>query len=123
MTPVVVSSFDLWHTIGSDKKTQFLTTLLKDLGIRGILTILRVRQTLGSIDIFPPGLNTIILEFNHPHSQTKYLTVGARALSKHCKRCSSGFWGDDKVSYLLIHDIPSCQYILRVPITLKTNVP
>jgi hypothetical protein len=34
--------------------------------------------------------------FNLPNIEGKPLSVGARALSKHCIRCKDGWWGDDR---------------------------
>ena len=88
---------------------QLLLTLVKDLllnvGARGILTMLGHRKTAGSQDICWPPIYELKDSFNRPHTvlteeqkaarknPPSKLTVGARALTKHCHRSSEGFWG------------------------------
>ena len=66
--------------------------------VRGLLTLLRVRKTKGSIDHFPPSIRELVAAFNLPNTPSKPLTTGARALSKHCIRSKDGWWGDDRGS-------------------------
>ena len=63
------------------------------------------RKTAGSQDISWPSLFELKESFNRPHTvlteeqkqkqknPASKLTVGARALTKHCHRSSEGFWG------------------------------
>ena len=69
-----------------------LSEVLSFLGQRGILDLLGLRRTLGSVDMFPPPLSVIWKAFNRKHSPKSILTAGARALSKHCHRDNSVKW-------------------------------
>ena len=63
------------------------------------------RKTPGSQDICWPAMYELKESFNRPHTilteeqkqsrknPPSKLTVGARALTKHCHRSSEGFWG------------------------------
>jgi len=66
--------------------------------IAELLVLLGERITLGSSkDILPPSLNDCIKAYIevHPKDKKGGLTVGARALSKHCHRDQTNkFWGD-----------------------------
>lgn len=75
--------------------------LLDELGEWGTLSLLKCRHTAGSVPLAPPDLSDLLAAFCAPHSgtnrdgkRTSVLTVGARALSKHCHRSASGFWGE-----------------------------
>jgi len=66
--------------------------VMKALTQRDILTLLRLRNTDGSISHRLPPTRTQLLEaFNRLHKATVRLTVGARALCKHAVRCT--WWG------------------------------
>lgn len=86
--------------------------VLTQIGVRGILTLLHVRKTAGSIDYFPPTKAQLLASFNDTHmssvtveqasnkgsgsksskKSTSMLTVGARALAKHCHRSVTDQW-------------------------------
>jgi hypothetical protein len=71
--------------------------LLRALGERGIRTLLGLRTTRGSLgDALPPGVGEMVASFRTRHSldSAAMLTVGARALAKHCRRAADGWWGD-----------------------------
>lgn len=107
--------FQLFETLAGQGQNeqaadeQLLLTLVKDLLLnlspRGLLTMLGFRKTAGSQDICWPAMFELKDSFNRPHTvlteeqkQTRKnpaskLTVGARALTKHCNRSSEGFWG------------------------------
>ncbi|KAL0479265.1 hypothetical protein AKO1_008089, partial [Acrasis kona] len=71
---------------------QELSPFLSTIGFRGILTMLKQRKTPGSIDYFLPSRQQLINSFNVMHN--KDLSVGGRALDKHCKRSvTDNFWG------------------------------
>ena len=67
--------------------------------------MLGFRKTAGSQDICWPAIFELKESFNQPHTvltdeqkqkrknPPSKLTVGARALTKHCHRSSEGFWG------------------------------
>ena len=83
-----------WTEISDDEKAHQLTSVLTLLGIRGLLDLLNIRHTQGSVEIFPPPMSTLIASFDEKHKPNSHLTVGARALSKHCHRdVSSEWWG------------------------------
>ena len=83
-----------WTDLTVEQKNVLLRSLLRLLGARGLLDLLNIRQTLGSVDVFPPPLKVLIMSFNKKHKPNSSLTVGARALSKHCHRdTTSGWWG------------------------------
>ncbi|KAI9914625.1 hypothetical protein PsorP6_008513 [Peronosclerospora sorghi] len=65
-------------------------------GSRGILTLLGFQQTRGSQNLAPLTLRQCLTAFTQRHTRQEPLTVGARAYSKHCVRCSSGWWGELK---------------------------
>lgn len=70
--------------------------LLAVLGHRGVGTLLGLRATVGSVFVVPPDRDSLRLAFRQRHrpASASTLTVGARALAKHCHRCSAGWWGD-----------------------------
>jgi hypothetical protein len=90
-----------------------LRNLLQHLGIRGLMTMLGMRKTVGSQDLPWPQSSVLLLNFNKLNTilcksfsinflaeeelkRLKHpprLTVGARALCKHAHRSSEGFWG------------------------------
>ncbi len=78
-------------------KCEILEQIVQKLGIRGLLTLLTVRKTVGSIDYFPPIRSELYKAFNQIHGGD--LTVGARALTKHCHRSiTDKWWGTIKGS-------------------------
>jgi hypothetical protein len=80
--------------------------LLDALGEWGILSLLRCRRSAGSIPMAPPEVSRLLAAFCAPHASLRHkgsperetpsskLSAGARALSKHCHRSASGFWGE-----------------------------
>jgi len=72
--------------------------LLGTLKERGILTVLGIACTVGSVDRVPPCLHSLLVAFNTPNrpEHSSILTVGARALAKHCHRTSDKYWGTAK---------------------------
>eukprot|EP00897_Mesotaenium_endlicherianum_P003379 jgi/Mesen1/3069/ME000180S02296 len=55
---------------------------------------LGMRTTAGSrADTLPPPRSALLRSFQALHDSKSKLTAGARALSKHAHRCSSGWWG------------------------------
>ena len=64
---------------------------------QGILHILGIRETAGSLNALPPPSSVLLDSFIAKHNEKSKLTVGARALSKHFHRCqTSSWWGDCK---------------------------
>lgn len=71
------------------------TKLLYDsIKLRGILTLLGIRYTKGSVDTFPPHFDQLLTSFQQIFTPTSAnpLTVGARALTKHCIRSKDNWW-------------------------------
>jgi hypothetical protein len=90
------------ENIKLDIQLENIYDVFNSLKERGLLTLLGIRQTPGSLNYIPPDVNLFIDKFKELHSKeviiknTKakpsILTVGARALSKHTHRSSEGFW-------------------------------
>lgn len=55
--------------------------------------LLGFRHTVGSVDLLYPPRSYLIACFQQLNNPKSKLTVGARALSKHCIRCKSK-WGE-----------------------------
>ncbi|MCO5599402.1 hypothetical protein L7F22_053505 [Adiantum nelumboides] len=70
----------------------------EELTIEGVKALLGFRSTIGSVkEALPPARSLLMasfLEANKIDVAGTKLTTGARALSKHVHRCSSGWWGN-----------------------------
>jgi hypothetical protein len=66
--------------------------LLNALGKIGILYLLGHRSTVGTLDRLCPPVSTLVPSFQKPHKEGTTLTVGGRALTKHCHRGGDYFW-------------------------------
>lgn len=53
-TPQVCELVHNWLLFSAEQQQAKLLELLEALKVRGLLTLLRVRQTKGSIEVFPP---------------------------------------------------------------------
>ena len=94
VSPILTALKNSWTEITDAEKSRQLTLVIKLLGVRGLLDLLDIRHTQGSINIFPPPVEALIASFNEKHKPNANLTVGARALSKHCHRdVTSEWWG------------------------------
>lgn len=74
--------------------------MLRGLGIEGVRALLGLRTTAGSrMDVFPPGIGELIHAFRSKNDVKggARLSVGGRALTKHCKRSKDGWWGNGLV--------------------------
>ncbi|KMZ64547.1 hypothetical protein ZOSMA_35G00010 [Zostera marina] len=71
--------------------------LLAGLNYEGIGSLLGIMHTSGTIsDMLPPSRSTLISSFVTPHHtevRGSFLSIGARALSKHVQRSKDGWWG------------------------------
>ena len=68
-----------------------------------MLSLLGMRHTEGSLDSFPPSMRECQAVFDTPHKPNtpSVLTVGAKALTKHCHRDeTASWWGTVTVSFL-----------------------
>ncbi|XP_077981712.1 uncharacterized protein LOC144436733 [Glandiceps talaboti] len=125
----------LWDNWSRSEQTFHVRHLLKDIGKRGILDLLGMRKTVGTVDIFPPSKSTLLNSFNKPNKESSKLTVGARALAKHCHRDeTSSWWGTakggedaknkhaseivlkilDDTSWINIHALPHDVHVIEV---------
>ena len=104
------------------------------IGERDVMSLLGLRQTVGSITAFPPPLGALLKSFTKPHSEKSKLTTGARALAKHCHRSTEHWWGMctgteeqknrqaniifrkifNEIAWLNIHMLPHDVHILEV---------
>ena len=66
------------------------------LGKTGILYLTGHRSTVGSMDTLCPPLSTLLSSFQQLHNPKSTLTVGGRALAKHCHRSKDNFWPQSK---------------------------
>lgn len=73
-------------------------------GLPGIMVVLGMRRSVGSVDMLPPLRSKLVAAFTQlhmplhvkkqPKRKIKHtLTVGARALTKHAHRSSESWWG------------------------------
>ena len=93
-SPILAALSISWQEISDEEKVKQLTSVVKLLGARGLLDLLNIRHTQGSVDSFPPSMSTLVASFNKKHKPNTNLTVGARALSKHCHRdVTHEWWG------------------------------
>lgn len=104
ITPFVKEAIDQFEK--GDK--SFLKELFLKLGYRGILTCLGIRETVGSIIVPFPSISELFASFNKQNQivpddasekdkkKASKLTVGGRAMLKHCHRSAEGFWGSGK---------------------------
>uniref|UniRef100_A0A6P8J1Z0 Uncharacterized protein LOC116305883 n=1 Tax=Actinia tenebrosa TaxID=6105 RepID=A0A6P8J1Z0_ACTTE len=85
---------DSWKNWNVEEREIHIAKVFGILDKRMLLDLLGVRHTVGSIDFFPPPLEELINSFCKKHKPNSNLSVGARALSKHCHRDNtSKFWG------------------------------
>lgn len=79
-----------------DELLYSIKEIIELLGKRGLLDLLGMRKTVGTADHWPPARRILENTFCAKHSveSSSVLTVGARALAKHCHRDeSSSWWG------------------------------
>ena len=86
--------------IANDEKTTNgvldlvkMKNLLFELRKSDVLVLLGIGRTEGSLDVLPPDFSILLESFCVIHHPKSKLTVGARALTKHCHRSSEQFWG------------------------------
>ena len=84
-----------------------LDSILAGMGVRGFLTMIGVRKTVGSAEMIIPHkemleekFNKLYIELSEEELKTSKsipkLSVGGKALTKHAHRSSEKFWGDAK---------------------------
>ncbi|XP_071490914.1 uncharacterized protein [Diadema antillarum] len=124
-----------WDGLEDDMKKHKIVQLLTDLGKRGMMDLVGVRDTIGTQLVFPPTRDILEESFREQNKSGSALTVGARALAKHCHRDeSSNWWGNlsgsekaknesaekvlrkilNDVGWLNIHQLPHALPILEV---------
>lgn len=75
-------------------RKELIVEILENIGLRGILDLLGMKRTVGSVDMLPPSLSVLWESFKRKHKSNAMLSCGARALSKHCHRdCTHQWWG------------------------------
>ena len=67
--------------------------VLENLTKADILFLLGMRRTVGSVTVLPPDISNLWLSYQALGHAKSSLTVGARALSKHCHRSGDNWWG------------------------------
>lgn len=82
--------YDVYRVVLSEMKS-----FLQRVGPRVLMALLGVRTTIGCLlDSLPPLQTQLIKSFEQPHNAgSSRLSVGARALAKHCHRSSEGWFG------------------------------
>ena len=81
VSPILAALKNTWTEITDTEKSLQLMSIIRILGLRGLLDLLNIRCTQGSVDIFPPPIATLLESFNEKHKPTANLTVGARQLT------------------------------------------
>lgn len=76
-----------------DSDAILVKECLSLLSLHGIQHLLGFRHTVGSVDMLYPSRDFLLECFERPNNPKSKLTVGARALSKHCIRCKAQ-WGE-----------------------------
>ncbi|KAG2387661.1 hypothetical protein C9374_001255 [Naegleria lovaniensis] len=71
---------------------EMVHSIIRDMGLRGIQTCLRMRKTVGSIRYLIPTYSALVTAFCRVLEPSSGLTVGARALAKHCHRSETDKW-------------------------------
>jgi hypothetical protein len=97
VTPLIIDCLCNWsHEPIADSNLVRLASIVQRLEIRGILSLLGVRTTTGSLDRLPPSRASLLASFSirNSTSGSSKLTTGARALTKHSIRCATSWWGD-----------------------------
>eukprot|EP00512_Aurantiochytrium_limacinum_P009236 CAMPEP_0171540118 /NCGR_PEP_ID=MMETSP0960-20121227/1005_1 /TAXON_ID=87120 /ORGANISM="Aurantiochytrium limacinum, Strain ATCCMYA-1381" /LENGTH=327 /DNA_ID=CAMNT_0012087255 /DNA_START=65 /DNA_END=1048 /DNA_ORIENTATION=- len=84
------------EAFGSDVSNARVDKFLETLGVNGVLYCLDHRVTTGTLPVLSPPLDVLLSSFLLPNRPTKPLTVGGRALTKHCNRGAADWWGGDK---------------------------
>lgn len=77
--------------------SHLAVNLLRCIGPRVLVALLGLRTTVGYLsDRLPPPRSVLVAAFEKMHgkSSSSRLTVGARALAKHCHRGAESWWGE-----------------------------
>ncbi|GBG30288.1 Hypothetical Protein FCC1311_065072 [Hondaea fermentalgiana] len=67
--------------------------LFQALGVGGVLQLLGHRMTIGTLPVLCPAVSLLLSAFEKPNREGKPLSVGGRALAKHCTRGAADWWG------------------------------
>lgn len=89
---LLVGVYATWESLSEQDRAIKLLEVFKLLSLRGVLDLLGLRCTASSCAVLPPPRTTLLGAFTRQHCPQAKLSVGARALSKHCHRDSSQQW-------------------------------
>lgn len=92
ITPLLFGLETLWTSWSTEEIEHRVREILLLLGLRGILDLLGVRKTVGTINLLPPSRTSLIKSFTTKHNPTSDLWVGSRALAKHYHRDQTESW-------------------------------
>lgn len=90
--PLLEGMLSLWDTWSVDERKYRIHEVFSILGVRGLLDLLGVRKTVGSLDIWPPPRQVLEAAARQRHSEKAELSVAARALAKHGHRDETASW-------------------------------
>ncbi|CAH1794071.1 unnamed protein product [Owenia fusiformis] len=92
INPQLEGFISLWDFWVDGEKQYKIREIFKLLGKRGLLEMLGLRKTVGTVDSWPPPRSLLEQTFQDKHKENVGLTVGARALAKHGHRDMSATW-------------------------------
>ncbi|VDP90348.1 unnamed protein product [Echinostoma caproni] len=127
-------AFGLWNYLSRGQKRQKLLSILRRLRRRGLLDLLQIRKTFGSLDHLLIPRHLLLEAADKPLEPGSRLTVCGRARDKHLARDSTGRWGtaagDDRskneaarrmmeeildlAEWINIHHLPQCTPTLEI---------
>ncbi|VDP91948.1 unnamed protein product [Echinostoma caproni] len=87
-------ALSLWDIFTEEQKILKLANVVSRLRRRGILDLLHMRFTKGSIERLPIPRHRLLQAAEQLHHPNALLTVCARARDKHIVRDSTGRWGE-----------------------------
>jgi len=90
--PLLEGMESLWDLWNEEEKKYKVREIMLILGRRGLLDLIGLRKTVGTVETWPPPKKVLFETFQAKHSSKADLSVGARALAKHCHRDESTSW-------------------------------
>ncbi|KAA3679628.1 uncharacterized protein DEA37_0007509 [Paragonimus westermani] len=83
----------LWDRWTVQQKIQMLAEVFRRLRRRGLLDLLQLRRTVGTVDRLPIPRHLLVRACEELYDPSSSLTVCGRALTKHTVRDSTRWWG------------------------------